>query len=295
MKLKIGILLIILSLGITATLTASDSVSRNKIKRVILLKNEKSLDIKIVFGAGTINILPADGDTLLDALMYYVDSNAEPEINYYIQGNKGYLEISSSSNNSKEEEDTNVNINSLDDLNKNIWNIRVSQKIIINMQVEMGAAKSNFDFGKMHLTGLSIKCGASDSRINFSEENPVKMNKLYIEAGVSKIRGKNFLNANFRKFIFKGGIGMYHFNMGKKINQSADIKLSLGGASATVQLNDQTPFILKVNDSFLSSIRVENAEKKGDLYKSYNYKNNANYLDIDTEIGIGTFELLVGK
>ena len=295
MKLRISILLIFLIAGITSALSASDNVSSNRIKRVIMLKGEKSLDVKVVFGAGTINILPAGGDTLLDALMYYIDANAEPEINYYIQGGKGYLEISSSSNNSKDEEDTNVNINSLDDLNKNIWNIRVSQKIIIKMQVEMGAAKSNFVFGKMHLTDLSIKCGMSDSRIDFSEENPVEMKELHIKAGVSKIRGRNFLNANFRKFVFDGGIGMYNFDMGKNIRQNADIKLTLGGASATMQLDEQTPFKLKVNDSFLSSVRVENAVKKGDFYKSYNYNENAKSLNIDTDIGIGTFELLVGN
>ncbi len=296
MKLKISITLIIVFIGLSANLGASDKVSKNKIKRVILLKDEQSLNVKVVFGAGTINILPAGGDTLLEALMYYFDSDAEPEINYYIQGDKGYLEISSSpSNNSKDKEDTNININSFDELKKNVWNIRVSQKVVIKMQVEMGAAKSDFDFGKMKLSGLTIECGASDSRINFSEENPIEMKKLTLKAGVSKIRGKNFLNANFKKFVFNGGVGIYHFNMGGELRQKADIDMNLGGASATIELNEQTPFILKVDDSFLSSVRVENAEKKGGRYKSYNYKKDSPFLNINTDIGIGTFELLVGE
>lgn len=272
---------------------ASDKESR--LRRTIMLKNENRVNIKINFGAGTINILPAGGDTLLDALMYYIEPQDEPEINYYVQGDKSFLDISSLKDNEKDEDENNINITSFDDLKKNKWNIRISKKVLLKIQIEMGAAKSDFDFGGMSLSGLKIECGASDTKINFSEKNPVKMGTLTIKAGVSKIRGMNFLNANFKKFKFEGGVGMYNFKMGEKIRRNAEIELSLGGASAIIELNEETPFILKINDSFLSSIRVENAEKKGDYYKSYNYHENANYLDINTDIGIGVFKLLVGK
>jgi hypothetical protein len=274
---------------------ANEKPVLNSMKRVVLLKNEQQINLKIIFGAGQINILPADGDTILSAVMYYDKQKSEPEIDYSVQGDKGYLSITSSSKNEKDEEDINTNINSFEDLKKNIWTIRLSQKVIIKMQIIMGAANSNFDFGRMKLSDLTIECGASDSKINFPEENPVKMGLLSIKAGVSKIHGYNFLNANFKRFVFEGGVGIYQFNMGDRIKQNADIELNLGGASAVLMLNDKTPFVLKVNDSFLSSIRVENASKRGSFYKSYNYRENDNYLNIDANIGIGNFELLVGK
>ncbi len=272
---------------------ASDNASR--MKRTIMLKNESKIDIKIIFGAGSINIFPAGGDTLLDALMYFVEAEDEPEINYYIQGDKGFLDITSSKDNAKDDEELNVDITSFDDLKKNKWNIRISKKVLIKMQIEMGAAKSNFDFGSMRLTGMKIECGVSDIKIDFSEENPVKMGTLSIKAGVSSIYGSNLLNANFKKFVFEGGVGKYNFEMGKKIRRNAEIDFSIGAAAASIELNEETPFLLKINDSIFSSIRVENAVKKGDYYKSYNYHENSNYLDINTDIGFGSFKLLVGR
>jgi hypothetical protein len=288
-------MIILFFFGIADMIHADDKGEQNHLKRVILQNGEKEIELKIIFGAGAINILPAGGDTLLSSVMYFVEQEDEPEITYSILGKTGYLSLSSPGSSEKDVHEVNTNIDSFEDLKKNVWTIRVSQMLPIKMSIVIGAANSDFNFGHMKLSNLNIECGASDTKIDFPEENPIKMDLLSIKAGVSKIHGYNFLNANFREFVFNGGVGIYTFDMGNKIKKNADIELNLGGASAVVRLNKETPFVVKVSDSFLSSVRVENASKRGSFYRSNNYKENENYLNIETNIGIGNFELLVGQ
>ena len=179
-------------------------------------------------------------------------------------------------------------------MKKNRWYLYFSPEIPIKFVIENGAASNRFEFGSLKISDLTISTGASETIINFAEPNPIVMNHFTIESGVSEIKGKNLLNANFRKFRFEGGVGNYDFYFTGKLQRSPRIDIEIGVASANLYLNSHTPFKARINSSLLSSIHIDNAvEEEEDFWVSDNYRRDVNYLNISVDVGLGGFELQV--
>ena len=272
------------------TLWAKDNL--NVLKKTIPLNNEKRLEVKISFGAGTLYLHPGNPDELFKGELKFTEQ--EPTLDYSINDRTGILEISTPGFMSKDKEDKTYNFNNLDDMKKNKWHLYFSPEIPIKFVIENGAASNKFEFGSLKISDLSISTGASETIINFSEPNPIVMKHFIIESGVSEIKGKNLLNANFNKFRFEGGVGDYDFYFTGKLQRKPRIDIEIGVASANLYLDSDTPFKARINSSLLSSVDIDNAvEEEDDFWISDNYRRNENFLNISADVGIGSFEIQV--
>lgn len=272
------------------TVWAKDNL--NVLNKTIPLDGEKQLEVKISFGAGTLYLHPGKPDVLFKGELKFTEK--EPTLDYSINGETGILEISTSGFDSKDKEDKTYNFKNFDDMKKNSWHLYFSPEIPIKFVIENGAASNRFDFGSLKISDLKISTGASETIINFSEPNPIVMNHFTIESGVSEIKGKNLLNANFRKFRFEGGVGDYDFYFTGKLQRSPRIDIEIGVASANLYLNSDTPFKARISSSLLSSVDIDNAvEEEDDYWISDNYSRNKNFLNISADVGIGSFEIQV--
>lgn len=264
----------------------------NVLKKTIPLDGEQQLEVKISFGAGTLYLHPGKPGVLFKGELKFTDK--EPVLNYSINGETGILEISTSGFDSKDKEDKTYNFKNFDDMKKNSWHLYFSPDIPIKFVIENGAASNRFDFGSLKISDLKISTGASETIIDFSEPNPIEMNRFTIESGVSEIKGKNLLNANFKKFHFEGGVGDYDFYFTGKLQNNPRVDLEIGVASANLYLDSVTPFKARISSSLLSSVDIDNAvEEEDDYWVSDNYSRNKNFLNISADVGIGSFEIQV--
>ncbi len=272
------------------TLWAKDNL--DILKKTIPLDGEKKLEVKISFGAGTLYLHPGKPGDLFKGELKFADK--EPFLDYSINGETGILEISTSGFNSKDKEDKTYNFKNFDDMKKNSWHLYFSPEIPIKFVIENGAASNRFEFGSLKISDLKISTGASETIINFAEPNPIVMNHFTIESGVSEIKGKNLLNANFNKFRFEGGVGDYDFYFTGKLQRSPRIDIEIGVASASLYLNPDTPFKARISSSLLSSVAIDNAvEEEDDYWVSDNYSRKKDFLNISADVGIGGFEIQV--
>lgn len=281
------ILIFVFLSGVSTCIRAEDKT--NRLRRKIILKDEKKIEVKISFGAGVLHISPGKDNELFKGELNFMEE--EPEIEYSVYNGKGRLKILSADFN--ENGNNRVNISSLDEIKKNVWHLKFSPEIPISFHIEMGAAENYFEFGSMQISRLNINSGASDTDINFSKPNPIIMESLIIEAGVSKIKGRNFLNANFKEFKFDGGVGDYEFEFKGKLNQSADINIEMGAAATKLIIDPEVAFKLHMDSSFLCSVKVEGAQKDDDIYISNNYYEKTNRLNITADTGVGSFKILL--
>ena len=290
MKTKLTIAITILILSTMQLLIAKDRV--DLLKKSIPLEKEVALEVKISFAAGTLYLHEGKANVLFRGELSYTD--LEPEIEYSTNEQTGILEITTPGYGDKDEEEKNYNFKDLDDLKRNSWHLYFSPKIPIRFTIENGAAKNIFDFGKLKIKDLNLTTGASETLMNFSEPNPIVMDRLNIESGVSEIKTRNLLNANFKKFRFEGGVGDYDFYLNGKLKHSPRMDIEIGVATARLIINKDTPFKVRVNSSFLSSIRIEGAEEVDDDYwVSDNYNKNAPYLNISADVGMGGFKVKI--
>ncbi len=291
MRIKNLIIILVLAAGFQQHLFCRDNP--NKMKKHIALDNEKELEVKISFGAGRLIIRPAEEGTLFKGIFKY--NKWEPSVDYSVFNETGRLHINMPDmKRKKDDEDTHIHISDWDDLKQNTWELNFSSEIPITFKIEMGASENDFDFGSMKIDNLEIQTGASDMVLNFSKPNPIKMRNFTIEAGVSKIIGRNLMNANFREFTFNGGVGDYEFFMNGELVYDARLDIDSGVSSTMLTIDPKMAFKAEIDKSFLSSVRVDGTEKEDDTYFSYNYSKNKKRLDIFAETGIGYLKILVG-
>ncbi len=267
---------------------AKDNVYQ--IKRSIPLQNETSLEVHITFAAGKLYIEPGIPDELFGAELSF--SEQEPGIDYSINSQTGILELSTSDSRNKDEEEKGYKVNNWDELKKNVWHLRFSPNIPIRFHIEIGAAENKFDFGGLQIEELVMETGATETQFNFSSPNPIVMNKLEINAGVSKIKGRHLLNANFRKFRFEGGVGDYDFYFTGKLIRTSRVDVESGVATTRLILSPQTAFKLNMSSSIFSSVDIEEAnEEDEDYWISDNFKKGNPYLNISADAGVGSFKI----
>jgi hypothetical protein len=267
------------------------SDNRRVVKREIELSDQRQLNVKISFAAGTLYIKPGHRNMLFKGKLRY--SEKEPVIDYSVYNGRATLEISTPNFSKKDKEEKNFNINNLDDIKKNIWYLYFSPDIPVTFNIEMGASKSRFDLGGLRIPSLKVSTGASDTFIDFSEQNPIEMENLGIEAGVSKIVIKHILNSNFKHFTFDGGVGDYIFYFNAPLRHKATVDVDMGVAATKFIMDEEIAYKVHVSDSFLSSVRIEDSEEdEEDTYTSFNYDKDQPYLLIKADTGIVSFKIL---
>ncbi len=280
--------LLIILLGTLQMGWAKDNVYQ--IKKTIPLKGETVLEVHISFAAGKLFIEPGTSKELFAADISF--SEKEPLIDYSIRSDTGILDLSTTDSRNKDDEEKNYTIKNWDDIKKNVWHLRFSPDVPIRFHIEIGAAENRFDFGGLQIEELVIETGAAETHFDFSSPNPIVMNKLEINGGVSEIKGRHLLNARFKKFLFNGGVGDYDFYFTGELNHSARVDVESGVASTRLILSPEIAFKLNMSSSIFSTVDIEDAvEEDEDYWVSDNFKKGKPYLNISADAGVGSFKI----
>lgn len=262
-----------------------------KVEKQIPLQNEEYVDVSIEFGAGHLDIAPTNESIIYSGIFIY--DKLEPRIRYSQLGSEGKLDFRMSEQGVKEEEQSNVTLHSLDDIHKNEWQLNFSEKITYDFDIEMGAAESEFNLGGLKIKNLRLECGASKILIDFSKPNPIVMDKLKIETGVSQFGAENLLKANFKEMRFEGGIGDYQLKFDGELEENIDVFIDVSLGALTIYIPADVPFRIDCDRSILSSLTVEGAYQKNEHWYSGNYDSKDPFIDFTINSGIGSISILL--
>ena len=179
------------------------------------------LDLQLEFGAGKLTLAPGAGDLLVEGTATYNIDDFAPETR--VDGRRVVIEQGSY--------DT-VGFPNLSDI-KNEWDLRLGS-VPMALTVLGGAYSAEFELGGLHLTGLTIKDGASDVKVNFSEPNLEEMAFLRYETCASNITMFGLANANFSTLVFKGGAGNYRLDFSGDLQHDATVTIQTGVSNITL-------------------------------------------------------------
>ena len=168
--------------------------------------------LKILFGAGELTLYPGAADMLVEGTATYDIPNFKPEI---IQ-NGSDIEI-------KQGQLKSLNVSNF----KNEWDLKLGEKPM-ELEINAGAYKGNYEFGGLALTDLTIKDGASDVNVSFSEPNLTQMSVFRYETGASSVELTGLANANFSTLIFNGGAGEYTLDFSGDLQQDTTARVETG-------------------------------------------------------------------
>jgi N-terminal domain of toast_rack, DUF2154 len=179
--------------------------------------------LKISFGAGELTLSPGAENALVSGTATYNVLNFEPEV---IEDG-GNIEI-------KQGEFKSLNVSNF----RNEWDLKLAETPM-ELEINAGAYKGTYEFGGLSLTDLTIKDGASEVNVSFSEPNRTEMSVFRYETGASHVELTGLANANFSTLFFNGGAGNYTLDFSGELGRetTARVETGFGDLSLVIPAN----------------------------------------------------------
>ena len=234
------------------------------------------IDLILSFGAGDFKLDSGAADALVSGTARYNVDDFKPEIT--VEGNQVRLE----SGELKIEGIPRIN----DDV-ENEWDLELGDQVI-NLEINSGAYKGDFDLGDLSLKSLKVSDGAADVRLKFSQPNRIEMDSLSYQTGASNVRLTDLANANFASMVFRSGAGNYTLDFSGELQPDAEVDIKSGISQVT----------LIVPEGFSAQVIFEggltNVETHGVWQKSggdYLLEGSGPVLTISVDMGAGNLIL----
>ena len=148
---------------------------------------------------------------------------------------------------------------------KNKWDLKLGNSPM-DLTINAGAYNGTYDFGGVPLTGLTIKDGASNVNLKFSQQNPDSMAIFRYETGASTVKMYGLANANFDTLIFKGGAGDYTLDFSGTLKRDATITIDSGLANVILVIPDGVKANVTVESGVSNVNTGSNWSQNGSLY-----------------------------
>lgn len=228
--------------------------------RSVELGDANSIDVEIEMAAGELEVAGGASD-LLEADFTYNVTELEPEVAYQndrLRVLTPDIEYSGV--------DT---IWDLDDYRYE-WDLRLNDEAPMDMDITMGAGRSDLVLGSLSLSTLDITTGAGDVTLDLS--GSTTLTKLNVEAGVGEISVD--LSGDWQRDLdidIQAGVGKLSITLPGEVGVRVDVE---GGIGDT-------------NTSGLT--------REGDRYVNDAYGDSEVTLRVDISAGIGEINLEVGE
>ncbi len=234
------------------------------------------LRLTLNFGAGEMNLTPGDESTLVSGTALYNVKTLKPSI----EENDNEVVIKTGENELK-------GLPSFGDEFKNEWNLKLGSAPM-DLVLNCGAYKGNFELGGLNLKSVRVSDGASDVTLEFSQPNLTEMETFRYETGASSVELLGLANANFDNMVFKSGAGSYTLDFSGELQRDATVTIDTGFSSIKVIVPEGVSARVFVDGGF-SNVDVGGAwEKSGN---DYTQDGTGPRLTINVNIGAGSLEL----
>ena len=233
-----------------------------------------TVSLKLSFGAGEITLAPG-ANKLVEGTATYNYSSFKPVIT--TDGSNVRVGMSES------------NFNAFPAFNnlKNVWDLKLSDTPM-NLTIEAGAYKCIFELGGLALNNLTVKDGAADVTLNFSEPNQTEMSVFQYETGASDVKMTGLANANFGLMDFSSGAGDYTLDFSGNLKRDVSVTISSGLSNVIIVVPEGVNAVVTV-DSGASNINAGSSWSQNG--KIYTQKGEGPTLTFVIEIGAGNVTL----
>ena len=231
-----------------------------------------NVSLSLAFGAGEMNLEPG-AKKLVEGTATYNYSLFKPEV--VKDGSDVRIKMGEVKN-----------LTSFNEL-KNEWDFKLGDTPM-DLKIESGAYKGTFEFGGLSLNSLTIKDGAAEVDLAFSELNPVEMSVFSYETGASDVKLTGLANANFGLMDFSSGMGDYTLDFSGELQRDASVTISSGLSNVMIIIPEGVNAVVTV-DSGASNISAGSEwSQNGSVYKQ---KGEGPTLTIVISIGAGNVTL----
>ena len=212
---------------------------------------ETRIEAELELALGRVTAARAEAGTLFQAEVDIIEG-LRPRFEQTTQGGLAHIELGL--------EGGDMPLGRVRSSRANAWRLYFSDQTPLNLTLSLGAADADLDFSGIPLERLDLDCGMAKAVIRFTEANPVVMERMTLEAGLTEFAVYGLGFARFERFEFDGGAGDFTLDFsGDAFQPGASAEIDVGMASLTVLLPIGQPVVLDAPSSFMTNVEVPSA------------------------------------
>jgi len=152
----------------------------------------------------------------------------------------------------------------LDDM-KNEWDLKLGNAPM-DLTVEAGAYDGELELGGLALKSLTVKDGAANVDLSFSEPNQTEMSILRYETGASDVELTGLANANFSTLTFSGGAGNYTLDFSGELQRDAVVTITSGFGNVSLVIPEEVDAVVTVEGAAVNISHGSGWSQNGQKY-----------------------------
>lgn len=239
------------------------------------LAGEESLDVEVTYGAGRLRVAPAEPGLLYRMELRY-DEEAFRPVNEY---RNGRLRLGS--------EGDGEGISLGRGRSEGELELKLARGVPMDLRMRFGAVRADLDLGGLSLTDLRLSTGASESRIDVSEPNPVPMGRAELEVGAAEFTARHLGNLNTERIDIDAGVGEVTLEFTGRWQRDAEVAVDLGLGALELRFPEGVGVRLE-NDSFLTSLDAQRMVKRDDAYYSLDWEEAERRITVSVDAALGS-------
>ncbi len=175
-----------------------------------------------------------------------------------------------------------------------IWKLFLSEDKTYDLNLKYGIGKADIDLSGLAVEKIKISTGSADINVGYltGTYNRVPMDTFYVKVDLGSINVQNLNLSKSKHVIADIGFGDLLLDFSNKSEVSSNIKGSVGAGNLVIVLpQDNTPVIVKINNSWLCNVKMTKSLKNiGDnTFVNSTYSADAdNLLSFNLDVSMGS-------
>lgn len=240
---------------------------------------EEALDVRVEYGAGRLRVRPANVGTLYRMHLRYDEDVVEPVAE--LDGRRLRLGIDGLGRDIRVHKD---------------WNggeaeVELARNVPMDLRLELGALRADLDLGGLSLTGLRLRTGASETRLDVPSPNPLPMGRASFEIGAADFEARNLGNLDAEEIEVSAGVGAVTLEFSGVWRRTATVSVDVRLGSVELRFPRGLGVRIR-NDSFLTSFDSEGLIKRGDAYLSPDWDEADHRVTVDLHAAFGGIQVV---
>jgi hypothetical protein len=141
------------------------------------------------------------------------------------------------------------------------------------------------------MTKLDLHTGASESRVDFSELNPIPMSKADLEVGAADFHVRNLGNLNAETITLDAGVGNVVLDFRGSWQRDATVSVDMGLGALELRFPEGLGVRL-VKDTFLTKLDSEGLVKRGDSFYSVDWDEAEHRVTVSVDAAFGSIDVV---
>jgi len=243
------------------------------------LSGESDMRVRIRYGAGRLSVRSAATGALYRMELRYDEDSFEPVAEYA----EDRLELGVRG--------IGKHINWPGNHDSGEMKLTLARGVPMDLDMEFGAVRADVDLGGLQMTRLELSTGASESRIDISEPNRLRMSSAGFEVGAADFHVRNLGNLNAEIITVDAGVGKVVLDFRGQWEGDATVSVDMGLGALELRFPEGLG-VRVIKNTFLTSLNSEGLRKRGDSFYSRDWDEAEHRITVTVDAVLGSIDVV---